>query len=77
MKNKRRYIYEKLSKLNKALESPSANLIDPIKFKLRKKKDNAKRIRKKIKKSRETFSNKHQKKCINCKKRGHLVENCS
>jgi len=53
MKNKRRYIYQKLSKLNKALELPSLKLIDPIKQKLKVKKDNAKRVRKKIKKSRE------------------------
>jgi len=76
MKNKRRYIYQKLAKLKRALKDPRKYLMDPNLKKLKNKRDRSRRIRKKIKKSRETFRHKHEKRCINCKKYGHLVKEC-
>lgn len=80
-KTKRKRIYAQLAKLQKALTDPEDRVVDPVMEKEKIELDKTRRIEKKLAKKEETIryeknKKRHQKRCLKCGSREHLLADC-
>lgn len=80
-KTKRKRLYHQLANLRKALEDPDNHVVDPTEETNKIQVEKEKRIKKKLDKKKEIVTQikkekRHQKRCLKCGSRDHLLSEC-